>query len=77
MDNYYLKIEYKYNMYQLTKKYDYYFNDKNNILDEIKLFELLYSYKKRNKKGFNIGKIKTKLNYNKKIEFIINELTTL
>ena len=59
-------------MYQFRKKYDYHFNDKYYILIS---FKLLYSYKKRNKKGFNIGKIKTKLNYNKKLEYIIYELT--
>ena len=75
MENYYLKIEYDYNMYQFRKKYDYHFNDKYYILDDIKTFKLLYSHKQCNKKGFKIGKIKTKLNYNKKIEFIINDLT--
>ena len=53
----------------------YHMNDKYFILDDINYFKILYSYKQRNKKGCNIGKIKTKLNYNKKLEYIIHELT--
>jgi len=74
MEGLYLEIENKYILNNYRKKYEYHMNDKYFILDNINCFKTLYSYKKRNKKGCNIGTIKTKLNYNKKLEFIIHEL---
>ena len=75
MEELYLEIENKYILNNYRKKYEYHMNDKYFILDDINFFKILYSYKQRNKKGCNIGAIKTKLNYNKKLEFIIEELT--
>jgi len=75
MEELYIEIENKYILNNYRKKYTYHMNDKYFILDDINYFKILYSYKQRNKKGCNIGKIKTKLNYNKKLEYIIHELT--
>ena len=75
MEELYLEIENKYILNKYKKKYEYHMNDKYYILDDIKYFKILYSHKQCNKKGCNTGKIKIKLNYNKKLEYIIEDLT--